>query len=314
MFIRTLTCATLACAGLTSAQAQAFPNPGDYTQDYATAWFTEDIDSDTKRFQYAVINLGRSSFQEKFTPVEQEDGPAINLYEFRSDTPMITTYEIPLLTEFSWNAIRQDSIFSPNGWSWRLIDPSTTPGAWTNATGDALFDSPYRLLQWYVDPSMIERMNDDETDEEAIARTAIDPTNWLSRDQLIDAMATPEDYSARFGGAECGLSLWNEACAGKGFGFEATAGKVLGPDEVDWILVTRIGSELTAQSTRPQLGDPDLPVGNNGLSFNGGNALVGPAATNNGNGNGNGTVPEPSSGLLVLGCLGAWALQRRLRA
>jgi hypothetical protein len=291
MSIRTFACATMAGLCLSTAQAQTFPfpNPGPYTQDYATAWFTEDLSGGAKLFQYAVINLGTAAYQEQWTRVEPPSGPAYNLQEWRSDTPMITSYEVPILTPFALGAIRQDTIFAPEGWSWRLIDPSTTPGAWTNTTGDALFDNPYRLLQWYVDPDKITRWMPDETDESAIARTAIDTSSWLNRDTLIEYMADPS-ADAKFGGTECGVLLWNEGCAGKGFGFEAVAGKVLGPDEVDWILVTRTGTNIFVENQAPQIGDPDLPVGRNGLSFNGGLAVVAPTAA----------VPEPSTWAMLL--------------
>jgi hypothetical protein len=283
------------------AQDIPFPNPGEYTQDYATAWFTEDINGTTKRFQYAVINLGTEALQERWTRVEQPDGPAINLREWRTDTPMISTYEVPILSQFALDAIRQDTIFAPDGWSWRLIDPLTTPGAWNNTTGDARFDSPFRLLQWYAEPSLASWRGIDEPDESVMARIAIAPTTWLNRDSLLENMTNP-DADAKFGGTECGLLLWNEGCAGKGFGFEAVAGAILGPDEVDWILVTRMGTDFFLESRPPQLGDPDLPEGRNGLSFNGGLALIAPTAP----------VPEPATGLLMLSGLSAiWWMRRR---
>lgn len=296
MFTRTLVCTIITSAFIAQAQAQTFPNPGPYTQDYATVWFTEDLGGQTKLFQYAVINLGTAAWQDQSTRVEQPDGPALNIYEWRSDTPMITSYEIPILTQAAWNTVRQETIFAPEGWSWRLIDPSTTPGAWNNTTGDDRFDSPYRLLQWYVDPSL-----GSQSDAASfIESTAISPSDWFNRDNLIVYMAD-EDADAKFGGTECGLLLWNEGCGGKGFGFEAEAGKVLGPDEVDWILVTREGTNIWVEGQLPQIGDPDLPVGNNGLSFNGGLALVAPLAA----------VPEASSWMLMLGGLGILSMFRR---
>ncbi len=297
MFVRTLAYAALAITCLSSARAQPFPNPGTYTQDYATAWFTEDIGADAKRFQYAVINLGTEAYQEQWTRVVPPTGPAYDLQEWRSDTPMISSYEVPILTPFALGAIRQDTIFAPEGWSWRLIDPSVTPGAWTNTTGDALFDNPYRLLQWYVDLSNIPRWTADESDESAIARTAIEPSTWLDRQRLIEYMADPA-ADAKFGGTGCGLLLWNEGCAGKGFGFEAVAGKVLGPDEVDWILVTRTGMNIVVDNQPPQIGDPDLPVGRNGLSFGGGLAVIAPTAA----------VPETSAVAMLLAGLASLAV------
>lgn len=302
MLIRTLACTIIASACFTQAQAQTFPNPGPYTQDYATAWFTEDIDNGAKLFQYAVINLGTAARQEQTTRVEQPGEPVRHITEWRSDTPMITSYEIPILTQAAWNTIRQDTIFAPDGWSWHLIDPSTTPGAWNNTTGDDRFDSPYRLLQWYVDTSLAPRWPD-ETIELFIENTAINPVEWLDRDLLAENMVNPE-ADAKFGGTECGLLLWNEGCAGKGFGFEAEAGKVLGPDEVDWILVTRTGTDIFMENQLPQIGDPDLPVGSNGLSFNGGLALVAPVTA----------VPEASSWMLMLGGLGILAALRRRKS
>ncbi len=56
-----------------------------------------------------------------------------------------------------------------------------------------------------------------------MADSAIAPTTWSRRDSLIENMANP-DASAKFGGTSCGLLLWNEGCAGLGFGFEAEPG------------------------------------------------------------------------------------------
>lgn len=284
-----------------NAQAQAahphFPHPGPYTQDYATAWFTEDIDSSTKLFQYAVINLGTVGYQDATVQI----GPGTSEHHWRTDTPMLSSYEIPILTPFALNSIKQDTIFAPEGWSWRLIDPSQTPGAWTNTTGDARFDNPYRLLQWYADPYSVAWQPHD-TYSGLIEQHAIAPTTWLDRSSLAEAMGNP-DAHAKFGGTGCGLMLWNEGCAGKGFGFEAEAGKVLGPDEVDWILVTRTGSDLIVETRPPQIGDPDLPVGRNGLSFQGGLALIAPTAA----------VPEPTSTALLLAGLLMFGMRHRRR-
>ncbi|NBD21354.1 PEP-CTERM sorting domain-containing protein [Aquabacterium fontiphilum] len=290
MSARMLACLALASATVAQAQSLPFPNPGPYTQDYATAWFTEDIDSTTKLFQYAVINLGTAATQERWTRIETE-GPAVNVREWRTDTPMISSYEIPILTPYALNAIRLDTIFQPSGWEWRLIDPATTPGAWNNTTGDARFDNPYRLLQWYVAVN-----TDDDMAGALMAQAAIEPVGWLTRESLTEYMADP-GADPKFGGTDCGLSLWNEGCAGKGFGFEAVAGAILGPDEVDWLLVTRMGADYFVEPRPPQIGDPDLPVGRNGLSFGGGLALVAPTAP----------VPEPgtwaltAAGLLLIG-------------
>lgn len=297
MLTRMLACMALTCVTSAHAQTAAFPNPGPYTQDYATAWFTEDIDSTTKLFQYAVINLGTAATQERWTRVES-DGPAVNVREWRNDTPMISSYEVPILTPYALSAIRQDTIFMPDGWSWRLIDPTTTPGAWNNTTGDARFDNPYRLLQWYAVGSA-----DEEIAGAVMAQTAIEPVGWLTRESLIEYMADP-GADPKFGGTDCGLSLWNEGCAGKGFGFEAVAGTILGPDEVDWLLVTRMGTDWFVESRPPQIGDPDLPVGRNGLSFGGGLALVAPTAP----------VPEPGTWLLLVsGLVALGALRGRQR-
>lgn len=296
-FLKTAVLGLSVCGGAALANpAELFPNPGAYTQDYATAWFTEDLSATTKLFQYAVINLGTEAFQEQWS----QTGPNSWKRDWRSDMPMLRTYEAPILTPFALSAIKQDTIFQPDGWSYRFIDPSQQPGAWVNTTGDATFDSPYRILQWYVNTDGV------ADPAEHMANSAIAPTTWLNRDSLIENMANP-DASAKFGGTQCGLLLWNEGCAGLGFGFEAEAGKMLGPDQAAWTLVTRMGTDnIIINPLPPQIGDPDLPVGRNGLSFGGGIAMVAPTAA----------VPEPGTYALMLSGLALLAglARRRYRA
>lgn len=282
------------CSAAAMADPQTlFPNPGPYTQDYATAWFTEDLGAGNKLFQYAVINLGTVAYQERTT----QTGPNSWQRDWRTDTPMMRTYEAPIMSEFALNAIQPGSIFQPEGWSYRFIDLSQEPGAWVNTTGDARFDKPYRLLQWYVDSANASNAI------EHIANHAIHPSEWLTRTSLSEAMADPQ-AQAKFGGTQCGLMLWNEGCAGLGFGFQAQAGKMLGPDQTAWTLITRMGSDsIIVNPLPPQIGDPDLPVGHNGLSFGGGVVTIAPTAA----------VPEPASYALALSGLALLAGLARKR-
>lgn len=299
IFSRTLL-ATLAAVAASQGHAavavtEPFPNAGPYTQEYTTVWFTEDISATTKLFQYAVINLGTAALQESYTDLG--GNPQVIRHDWRTDTPFIKTYEVPILSAYAYGAIKQDTIQSPQGWSYRFIDTAANPSSWTNTTGDSRFDNPYRVMQWYVDDSLapggdlISHME----------QSGIRPQGeWLTRDQLTDYMTQEYSYPG-YGGSECGLSLWHEACYGKGFSFEAEAGKVLGPDQTSWSLVTRTGGEnIVIQPLPPRIGDPDLPVGSNGLSFNGGIAMVAAAP-----------VPEPGSyALMLAGLLGLAALRR----
>lgn len=301
IFSRTLL-ATLAAVAASQAHAvtavtEPFPNAGPYTQDYATVWFTEDLSATTKLFQYAVINLGKAAEQRR--EIDLGGDPQVRRIDWRTDTPFIKTYEVPILSAYAYGAIKQDTIQSPQGWSYRFIDTAANPSSWTNTTGDSRFDNPYRVMQWYVDDSLVR-------DGDLIShmeQSGIRPQGEsLSRTSLAEYMSDPEHSHAGYGGAECGLTLWREACYGKGFSFEAEAGKLLGPDQTAWSLVTRTGGEnIVIQPLPPRIGDPDLPVGSNGLSFNGGIAMVAAAL-----------VPEPGSyALLLAGLLALAAVGRR---
>lgn len=260
----------------------AFPNAGPYTQDYATVWFTEDVSANTKLFQYAVINLGSAATQ--YQSIELPGNPPTIHEDFRTDTPYIKTYEVPILTAYAYNSIKQETIQSPWGWSYRFIDVATNPEAWTNASATPGFDNPYKVLQWYVDDSQAQ----DGDLVSHMESVGIHSNDWMTRADLTAALAAVGDESsnAQYGGTECGLNLWHEACVGKGFSFEAEAGKVLGPDQTAWSLVTRMwGQDTVMWPAPPRIGDPDLPVGSNGVSFGGGIALVAPTPA----------VPEPET-------------------
>lgn len=295
----------VALLALGAAQAQAtmpapaFPNPGSYTQDYATLWFTEDVSATTKLFQYAVINLGTEAYQER--TVDLGGDPQVLRTDWRRDSPYIKTYDVPIISAFAYGAIKQDTIQSPDGWSYRFIDTNANPGSWTNGTGDHRFDNPYRVMQWYVDDSKAQ-------DGDLVSHmeySGIRPEGgWLTRENLTEYVADAANNHLGYGGGGCGLTIWREACYGKGFSFEAVAGKSLGPDQTSWSLVTRMGSfDTVIHPLPPRLGDPDLPVGNHGLSFGGGIATIAAAP-----------VPEPETFAMLLaglGLVGVFARKRK---
>lgn len=287
--------AAIVALGTVQAQAQAFPTPGSYTQDYATVWFTEDVSATTKLFQYAVINLGTEAYQER--TIDLGGDPRVTHTDWRRDTPYIKTYEVPIISAFAYNAIKQDTIQSPDGWSYRFIDTNANPGSWTNGTGDHRFDNPYRVMQWYVDDS--KALDIDLVTH--MENSGIRPDGgWVTRENLTEYVADAANNRLHYGGGydgyggNCGLIIWDEACLGKGFSFEAVAGKSLGPDQTSWSLVTRMGGFDTVEHPLPpRLGDPDLPVGNHGLSYGGGIATIAAAP-----------VPEPETFAMLLAGLG----------
>lgn len=205
-------------------------NAWSYTQSYLTYWQTSNTGTGNALYQYWVANTGSSTT----TQTGQNT--------FRTETPVIWDYEIPILTQAAFNSIVQATIYQPYMWSYEFIDPSATPGIWSNTTGNSLYDNPYRVLHWYTNDI-----------DQAAAPSGIDPN-------------FPPPISDFDNGC-----FYGEVCFPE-FGYESTFSAILGPDQTSW--------RIDIQELTRIPGDPDIPYQSNGVS-GGGIPLVSPTGPTN---------------------------------
>lgn len=288
-------------AALTASMALAQPAFA-YTQDYVTYWETENVGGGRAWYNFLVANTGASDYSSNTTTVPDGRGGFISTTHVHNEIPLITSYTIPILTSASWATVNQSTIYQPEGWAWRLVDP--TPSNWNNTTGDTKFDNPYKVLEWYV------------TDKSAPAdhyyewnyRYGLAPQ--FSRDEVLAwASESPDNDPVEFYHGEYldengdlvwrgGASIWHEAI-GPAFGFMAYSGKTLSPDQTGWDLAVQDYSYTTTWTPLPpRIGDPDDPLKSSGVG-----SIALPVAA----------VPEPESYALFLAGLGMMACIARRR-
>jgi len=273
-----------------------------YTQDYVTYWETENVGGGRAWYNFLVANTGSADYSSNTTTVPDGRGGFISTTNVHNEIPLITTYTLPILTAASWATVNQSTIYQPDGWAWRLADP--TPANWKNTTGNTKFDHPYKVLEWYV------------TDKNAPADHVYD---WnyryglapqFSRDEVQNwASQSPDNDPVEFFHGEYldengntawrgEAIIWHEA-VGPAFGFLAYSGKTLSPDQTGWDLAVQDYSYTTTWTPLPpRIGDPDDPLKSSGVG-----AIALPTAP----------VPEPESYALFLAGLGMMAFIARRR-
>lgn len=280
-----------ALAGALAIGGNAFA----YTQDYVTYWETSSDPGGGGRlwFDYVVFNTGTGDYS--WTPMPDGREHVYN------EIPTITSYLVPILTPAALGAIDTATIYQPAGWSYRFVD--ATADNWTNASGMAVFDHPYKLLEWYV-PNPGEAPEDWSYWD---PRYGIGPSGFPSREDVSNWMGlAPDGDPIRIDHAwltdpDTGASYWNtdvfihSEMIPPAFGFMSYTGKLLGPDETAWTLVT----QDYILPLRPRTGDPDLPLLSNGIGTGG---IPVPAP-----------VPEPETYAMMMAGLGLMLARVRRR-
>lgn len=277
-----------------------------YSQSYLTYWETEIQGNDQAWYNFVVANTGSADYSTT-TSLISSGPPLVEQTRVYNEIPVITSYVLPILSAAAWSTVDQSSIYQPNGWSWRLLDASAQN--WSNSSGNSLFDSPYKVLEWYV------------TDKNVPGDWGY---NWnyqyglapqFTQDEVLGWLAnSPDNDPVRFfhneeldaDGNVVWLSqgtMWNEGIA-PAFGFLAYSGKTLSPDQTGWDLIIQDYTYTTTYTPLPpRIGDPDDPLKSSGVG-----AIALPSAPT--------AVPEPGSFPLFAAALAALGIvaQRKKRA